>query len=55
MSPSGTVSMTTTDLMTERNCSTIVNAISASDTCMTNDISALFLRNSLSSPANFIS
>jgi hypothetical protein len=31
MSPSGTVSMTTTDLMTELNCSTIVKAITELD------------------------
>ena len=43
MSPSGTVSMTTTDLMTDLNCRTIVMQISARDICITSPISALVL------------
>ena len=55
INPSGTVNMTTTDLMTDLNCTTIVIQISASETCITRFISDRFFRNSSSSPANRIS
>ena len=54
MSPSGTVSMTTTALMTDLNWRTMVMQMSARDISITSVISARFLRNSSSSPANRI-
>ena len=51
MSPSGTVSMTTMDFVTELNWMTIASVISASEIIITRPISSLLLFNSFSSPA----
>jgi len=52
MSPSGTVSITTSDFMIERNWITIASAISASEIFSTRSISRWLFVSSRSSPPN---